>query len=59
MTNKELAIIFKGMAHILYNQAIIMEEKENKSNYAIDDTKELSTQLSNLAKKYYNEDERL
>ena len=50
ITDVDLALIFKGLSHILYNQRKIMEHLNIENFYATDDTDELSVQFGKLAK---------
>lgn len=56
MNNKDLALIYKALSHILFNQRQIMEHLDIKNFYATQDTDELSVKLANLSKAYYPKD---
>lgn len=57
MDNKELAMIYKGLSHILYNQKFIMEHISLENFCAVQNTEDLATSFGQLAKMYYGEDE--
>lgn len=57
MDNKELAMIYKALSHILYNQRKIMEHINLEDFYTTQDTDELAILFGKLAKKYYEKDE--
>lgn len=50
--NKILALIFKGISHILFNQKQIMEHLKIENSYAVRDTEELSVLFSELSEAY-------
>lgn len=53
MDNKDLAMIYKALAHILYNQRRIMEHMNIDNFYATQDTDELAVSFGKLTKAYY------
>ena len=57
MDNKDLAMIYKALAHILFNQRRIMEHMNIDNFYATQDTDELAVLFGQLAEKYYEKDE--
>ena len=54
MNNLEIALMFKGLSHILANQEIILKQlgEENGNFYNLEDTNTLSVKFGQLAKKY-------
>lgn len=53
MNDKELALIFKGLSHILDNQAEIMKHLGIENFYKINDSNDLSVQYGKLAECYF------
>lgn len=55
MGDKEIALIFKGMSHILANQEAIMRQLGEENFYKVEDTNKLSVQFGKLAKAYFED----
>ena len=50
--NKEKALIFKALCHILYNQEQLMRHYGEENFYLVEDTNTLSIEFSKLAESY-------
>ena len=55
MTTQDLALIYKGLAHILSNQVKIMQRVGVDNFYAIEDTSELAVLFGELSEACYKE----
>ena len=55
MNKGDLALIFKGLSHVLYNQRKIMEHLNIENFYAANDTDELAVQFGKLAQACWEE----
>lgn len=55
MDNKQLALIYKGLSHILYNQWLIMQRLNIGEPYINNDTNELAVQFGKLSETYFRQ----
>lgn len=55
MDNKQLALIYKGLSHILANQEQIMRKLKIGEPYINNDTNELAVQFGKLSETYFRQ----
>lgn len=55
MDNKQLALIYKGLSHILANQEKIMRKLNIGDPYINEDTNELAVQFGKLSEAYFRQ----